>query len=92
MSSNVLAILLPYLLVTLFCVGCLTAILKTPLPRALLGLCVSGWSIGALIAISATLTGEPEGLVLALFVFGIVTLCTLVGLTLVDRLPGSDKA
>lgn len=92
MNSNVLAVLLPYLLVTLFCVGCLTLLLKVNLSRALLGLCVSGWCVGALIAAAATLTGEPDGLVLSLFVFGIVTLCTVVGLVLVDKLPGDSQA
>ncbi len=92
MNLNVLAVLLPYLLVTLFCAGCLTLLLKANLSRAILGMCVSGWCVGALIAASATLTGQQEGLVLSLFVFGLVTVSSLVGLILVHKLSGSDQS
>jgi uncharacterized membrane protein len=90
MDSNFLEMLLPYLLVTLFCAGCLTMVLRANLSRSLLGMCVAGWCVGALIALSATRLGEPDGLVLALFVFGLVTVCTLVGLALVERLSGGE--
>jgi multisubunit Na+/H+ antiporter MnhC subunit len=65
MSSPLIEILLPSLIVTLFAVGCLTVVLRRNAFQAMLGVVLVAWTPVMFLAEIGARSGNPEGSALA---------------------------
>jgi hypothetical protein len=85
MIESATLLLIPYVLVTVFCGGYLSLLIRTPVFHSLIAMSMVGASIAASLGIIASQAGEPDGLMLSFSVVAIMTLCTLAGFLLLDR-------